>query len=391
MDEGQSRLRSGTLFGFFQTMLMAFATLIPTWYFLSLDIGITTFAFLLTIGDGFSFCLKPVIGYFTDRHGERLYLMIGGFLFFFSLFLIGQTTSIELIVALKIIAGVASALVFVLILIYSLRMVQEKPDKKIGMFGGIYNLGWIVGLLLPGLLLSRDHPQPGFYMILVAGIIWLILMFRFAKKYDSTVSVKPSFSSLKKIPVFIIFKAMDLAMFSAFLFYFSNYALNVLQLPRSQVSLIVVVETIFFAVSVFLVGRISRKSRRKFWVPLCIMFHVLGASVLLIAAYTNILVLYYLVGIFIGIAGGFIDIWIYSQISERFAVAEKGQIIGTLGWSYDLATIFGAQVPALFVIITTGVLNPPTLGPEAFASLFVFPIVMFIVYVISAARSRSHA
>ncbi|MFH1101734.1 MAG: MFS transporter [Methanobacteriota archaeon] len=382
VDETKSRLLSGSLFGFFQTMLMAFAMLIPTWYFSSLSLGITVFAFLLLIGDVFSFLMKPVIGFLTDRHGERYYLMIGGLLFFLPLFLIGQTTSIVLIVFLKIVSGIASALVFVLILIYSLRLVREKPDRKVGLFGGLYNLGWIVGLLIPGLLLDRMHPQPGFYLILCAGVIWLLFMFRFAKKYESKVSVKASFSFVKKIPVFIVLKAMDLAMFSAFLFYFSNYALTVLQLPRSQVSFIVVTEVCFFALSMFFVGRISNKSSRRFWVPLCILFHVLGAGTLVFAAYQNILVLYYLVGIFIGIAGGFIDIWIYSQISERFASEEKGKVIGTLGWSYDLATICGAGVPSLFLIITTGMLNPPSIGPAAFTSLFVFPVVILIAFLV---------
>jgi len=325
--------------------------------------------------------MKPVIGFLADRHGERYYLMIGGFFFFFSLFLIGQTTSIELIVFLKIISGIASALVFVLILIYSLRMVREKPDKKIGVFGGVYNLGWVLGLLIPGLVLDRAYPQPGFYFILVTGIIWLLLMFRFAKKFDSKISVKVSFSYIKKIPVFIVLKAMDLAMFSAFLFYFSNYALTVLQLPRSQVSFIVATEVVFFALSIYAIGRISTAATRRYWVPLSILFHMIGASVLVAAAYTNMLLLFYLVGIFIGIAGGFIDIWIYSKISERFPVEDKGKVIGTLGWSYDIATICGANVPLLFVIMSTGLLNPPTLGPEAFTSLFVFPIVILIVYV----------
>ena len=376
MDDTKSRLLSGSLFGFFQTLLMAFAMLIPTWYFLSLDIDITMFAFLLSIGDVFSFIMKPIIGFYADRHGERLYLMIGGFLFFVSLFFIGQTTSIELIVFLKIIAGVASALVFVLILIYSLRMVHDKPERKIGMFGGIYNLGWIVGLLIPGVLIARSHPQLGFYLILGAGLIWLVLMLKFAKKYESDVSVKASFSYIKKIPFFIIFKTMDLAMFSAFLFYFSNYALNVLQLPRSQVSFIVVTEVLFFALSMFFVGRISTTSLRKYWVPLCIVFHLLAATVMVVAVSMNELVLYYLVGIFIGVAGGFIDIWVYSQISETFEPHEKGKIIGTFGWSYDLATICGAWVPAIFIFF----------GFEVFSSLFVFPLVILITYVISLGK-----
>lgn len=370
LDEMKSRLMSGATFGFFQTLLMAFAMMIPAMYFSSLDISIVVYAFLLSIGDVLSFIMKPVVGFLTDKHGEKKYLLMGGFVFFFSLFLIGQTTSVVWITSLKIIGGVASALMFVMIIIYSLRMVKERPDKKVGLYGGLSNLGWVLGLLIPGIFIDFFGLQPAFYLILIVGIIWIFLMFKFAKKYESGVSVKPSFSFMKKIPSFIIFKTMDLAMFSAFLFFFTRYALQTLGLSRSTVSIIVVVEVFFFAISNFLVGRVSNKSVRRYWVPLCIIFHLLAASVMVFA--TSI-VHYYLVSILIGTAGGFIDIWIYSKVSESFAYHEKGKVIGTLGWSYDLATIAGAQIPLIFV----------ALGLGTFTALYVFPLIMLITYLAS--------
>ena len=368
MDDTKSRLFSGSLFGFFQTLFMAFAMIIPAMYFSSLNISIVVYAFLLSIGDVFSFIMKPVIGHLTDRHGERRYLMAGGFLFFISLFLIGQTTDVLAITSLKIIGGVASALVFVIIIIYSLRKVKDKPDRKVGFFSGVSNLGWTFGLLIPGLFIDAFGIQPAFYLIFVVGAVWVLLMFRFAKKYESDVSVRPSFSYMKKIPAYIIFKAMDLAMFSAFVFFFVRYALNTLGLSRSVVSMIVVVEVLLFAASSLAVGRISNRKLRQYWVPACIAFHMLGATAMVFA---SSMIHYYLVAVFIGVAGGFIDIWIYSRVSEAFAVEEKGKVIGTLGWSYDLATIAGAQVPLVFIM----------LGLGTFTALYVFPLVMLVTYV----------
>jgi MFS family permease len=373
-DDARTRLFSGSLFGLFQTLFMAFAMIIPAMYFSSLNISIVVYAFLLSIGDVFSFAMKPVIGHLTDRHGERRYLMAGGFVFFFSLFLIGQTSDVLAITALKIAGGVASALVFVTIIIYSLRKVgQDKPDRKVGFFSGVSNLGWTFGLLIPGLFMDAFGIKPAFYLIFVVGAVWVLLMLRFAKKYESKVSVRPSFSYMKKIPAYIIYKSMDLAMFSAFLFFFVRYALQTLGLSRSVVSMIVVVEVILFAASVFLVGRISNKKLRKYWVPFCILFHLLGATAMVFA---TSMVHYYLVAIFIGIAGGFIDIWIYSNVSEKFEQHEKGKVIGTLGWSYDLATIFGAQIPIIFV----------ALGLGTFTALYVFPLVMLVTYLFARRR-----
>jgi MFS family permease len=369
LDDSKIRLFSGTLFGFFQTLLMAFAMLIPVMYFSSLDISIMTYAFLLSIGDVFSFIMKPVLGYLTDKHGERKYMMIGGFLFFFCLFLIGQTTNLITITFLKIISGIASALVFVIIIIYSFRKVKENPDKKVGIFGGISNLGWVFGLLIPGLFIDVFSVHQAFYLIFAVGVLWILLMFKFTKKIESDKPIKPSFSFIKKIPSYIIFKTMDLAMFSAFVFFFARYSLQTLGLSRSVVSYVVVIEVILFALSNFAVGRISNKSLRKYWMPLCILFHLLGATVMFFA---NSIIHYYIVSMLIGIAGGFIDIWIYSKINETFAVEEKGKVIGTFGWSYDFATIVGAQVPALFVVFGLG----------TFTALYVFPIVMLITYII---------
>jgi MFS family permease len=375
LDDMKSRLFSGTLFGFFQIMLMAFAMLIPAMYFSSLEISIVMYAFLLSIGDVFSFIMKPVFGFLTDKHGERKYLITGGIIFFFSLFLIGQTASVLWIAALKVIGGIASALVFVIIIIYSLRMVKEKPDRKVGFFAGLINTGWIAGLLIPGLFIDSLGIQPAFYLIFAVGVIWVLLMLKFAKRHETRESVRPSFSFAKKIPEYIIFKSMDLAMFSAFLFFFTRYALKTLGLSGSVVSFIVVTEVVFFALASLAVGRISNRYLRRYWVPLCILFHLLAATTMVFA---NSILHFYLVAIFIGIAGGFIEIWIYSKISEKFQTREKGKVIGTFGWSYDIATITGVQVPIIFL----------ALGLGTFTALFVFPIVMLITFVF--AKRMSH-
>jgi MFS family permease len=380
VEEVKARIYSGTLFGFFQTLMMAFAMLIPTFYFKSLGLSLAAYATLLAIGDVVSFLMKPTLGWLTDRHGERKFMMLGGILFVVSLFLIGQTTDLFIIAILKIISGVASALVFILILIYSLRLVKEKPERKIGAFGSVYNLGWVVGLsilFIIGLLYTTYPVKEAFYLILIVGVVWVLLMVRFAKHYESTVSVKLSFSHFKKIPALIVFKSMDLAMFSAFLFYLIYNASNTtVSLPRT--TLLVIVETLLFAVSIFIVGRLSTPILRRYWVPLCITFHLLAAVTMLFAVQLNNYVLYFLVAIFIGVAGGFIDIWIYTRISEHYEPKEKGIIVGTLGWSYDLATILGANVPVLMAY----------LGYNVFTALFIFPIAMLITYIIFLSTTR---
>lgn len=368
MNEKQ-RLKSGAVFGFFQTMFAAFAMLIPAFYFSSLNINIVVYAFLLSITDVFSFLMKPFVGYLTDKYGERKFLFASSLVFIFTLFLIGLTTDVLTITVLRIIGGIANALVFILIIIYSLRKVKEKPDNKVGWFNGIYNWGWVIGLLIPGFFVDKFGISNGFYLILVVGLIWLAAMFRLTKKMEiKKMEIKPSFSFLKKIPLLVIYKTMDLAAFTTFLYFFTRFALNNLGLSRSIVSIVVVIEVIAFAVSNYLIGRVSNKSRRRYWIPFTAVFHFLGAIGMI---FGTTLSHYLLASAFIGIAGGFVNIWIFSYISETVKEGEKGKFYGTFGWSYDLATVVGAQVPILFILLNL----------NQFASLLVFPLVIGIAFI----------
>jgi len=369
MDENRGRLFSGAGFGFFHTMLMAFSIIVPVLYFSSLDITIGTYSILLTVGDFFSFLLKPSLGYLTDKYGERKFLLGCTFLFVIALFLIGFTDLILVIVFLKIVSAVASALLYVLIIIYGLRGVSENPDRKVGTFGAIKESGWILGLLIPGLVIDRLGVTTAFYLIFVAGIVWLYFVYALTKKYRyvSKIRVKASFSFIQKIPLLIVLKTMDLAVFTAFLFFFTRFALKSLGLSPSIVSIIVVVETLFFSLTQYLVGRVSDKSKRNYWVPACIISHFIGIIVMLNASALHH---YFIVSILFGAAGGFIDIWLFSKISESVKEYNKGLFYGTFGWSYDLATIIGGQIPVIFAMLDL----------NEFTSMFVFPSLMTIAY-----------
>ncbi len=346
----QGRLRYGAAFGFLQSLMQAFAMIVPTFYFSSLSISIVVYAFLQSIADVFSFLAKPAVGHMTDVYGERKFLLATVPVFFVSLFLIGQTTSVAEITALKVVSGIASALLFVIIIIYGLRLVEKQPDRKVGLFGAIKSSGWIFGLLIPGLVIDKLGIGAGFNLILLLGIIWLVFIWRLTKKYE----LKPKLT-------------MDLAVFSVFLFYFVRFGLQTLGLSRSVVTSVIIAELMAFVLSNYLVGRISNPGRRKYWIPVAILLHGLAAFTMVNAAQ---LAHYYLAGIFIGLAGGFVDVWIFSYLSESVRACDKGKAIGTFGWSYDFSTVIGAQLPVLFALLNQNI----------FASMFVFPALMLAAY-----------
>ena len=367
----EERLKSGAVFGFFETMLDAFSMLIPAFYFASLNLTIVVYVFLISITDVFSFFMKPFVGYLTDKYGERKFLIGSSIIFVSSLFLISLTADIFTLTVLRIVGGIAEALLFILIIIYGLRKVSEKPDRKVGWFNSVYNVGWIVGMLIPGFFVDKFGILNSFYLIFAVGLIFLISIFKLTKKSEiKNIKIKPSFSFLKKIPLLVVYKTMDIAAFTTFLYFFARYGLNNLGLSRSIISIVVVVETIAFALTNYLVGRISSKSRRRYWIPLTVAFHLLGAVGMIFA---SSLTQYFIAAAFIGIAGGFVDIWLLSHISETVKESEKGKFLGTYGWSFDLATVVGTQVPLLFVLLNL----------NQFYSLLVFPAVIGIAYIIN--------
>jgi MFS family permease len=372
MNDEKGKLFSGIAFGFLLSTVEAFAVLIPAFYLSSLKVSIAVYALLLSVGDIVTFALKPFLGRMTDKFGEKKFLVLIPILMTAAFFLIGQTTSPSWIALLSIIGNASASLLFVLVIIYGLRMVSQKPDSKVGMFGGLKSSGWIIGLLLPGLFVDKFGLSSSFYLFLVSGVIWMFLIFKYWKKIGKTekYKMKPSLSFLKKIPSLVIIKTMDLAMFSVFLFFFTRYALQTLGLSRSLVSIIVVAETIAFALSSVLVGKISNKGRRKYWIPMCVLLQFMAAVTMITA---SSLPHYFLVAILIGAAGGFVEVWVFSKISESVKKYDKGTFYGTFGWSYDLETIVGAQLPVLLVMMNL----------NQFFSMLIIPVMMVVGYLLS--------
>jgi len=368
----KGRLYSGTAFNFLQTLLAAFAMLLLPMYFSSLNISIVTYAFLLMIGNVFSFILKPIIGFYSDIHGERKLLIIGILFFILSLFMIGQTSDVLKITLLKIVSDVSQALVMIIIMIYAYRVVEEKPDKKVGIFGGLGNAGWIPGLLLPGIIMDYFGVSWTFNLVLGIGLFWVFITHFYTRKYKikEKFKFKPSFSFIKKIPLPMIIKIVDISIFNAFLFYFTRFALKSLELSRGIVSIIVVVEVVAFSLLQFVISRFSNKSRRKYWIPLGMLIHIIGIVTIIFA---NQLIHFFIASFMFGFAGAFIDIWIYSKINETVKKYDKGKVFGTYGWSFDIATIVGTQLPLAFILLNLNV----------FASLFVLPVIGLITYVFS--------
>jgi MFS family permease len=347
---------------------------VPAFYFSSLDISIITFAFFFSITDMVSFAFKPFLGYLTDKYGEKQFMLGSATAFVLSLFLIGQTQDVVVITVLRIVSGVSSALLFMLLIIYGLREVRSEPERDIGRFNAVFQSGWLLGLFIPGLLVERFGITDAFNALLVVGLFWILIMYRLAIDQPMERKVTASFSYLKRIPLLVVYKSMDLAAFTTFLYFFTRFALKQLGLPSTIISTVIALEVACYVVSNFFVGRISNKGRRRYWIPLAVVFHLGGAVGMILG---SALPHYFLSAAFIGIAGGFIDIWLFSLISETVKRKNKGRFLATFGWSYEIGTIVGAQAPVLFVLLHL----------SEFAALILIPLTIGSAYLFTTLRS----
>ncbi|MCH8022878.1 MAG: MFS transporter [Thaumarchaeota archaeon] len=378
MSEEKKRLLTGAGIGHLHSIILAFAFFLPLFYLNSLGLTLVVYATLFVVGDVFAFAVKPFVGYLTDKYGEGLLLTTTSAVFFISLFLIGQTASLGALATLRIANSVSGSVMFILVIIYGLRLVKSNPDYKVGLFNAIKNGGWIVGLSIflyffniKGLGLSA-----AFYLILILGIVWTAFTYSYTRKvnFRPKISLKPSLSYLKRIPLFMSIKTLDLAMFTAFVIFFIPLARDELGLPRTIITIVVIVELIAFVGSNYLVGRFSNKSRRKYLIPIGILGHLLAGLTMLLA---TDLIHYFMVGIFIGIAGGFVDVWLFSRISESVKTEEKGKFLGTVGWSWDLGTIVGGLFPVGMILI----------GLNQFVALLLIPGLMAVSYLTARIRN----
>lgn len=367
-DEVKDKLKFGSMFGFSQSLLRGFASIILPMYFSLMNISLVMYGLLLTIGDIVTFLLKPFIGHLTDKFGERKFLILGILIYTFCLFLIGQTNSVFTIAILQVISAITIAFLLIIIITFALRSVKQKPDSKVAFFGGITGLGWVAGLLLPGFIIDKFGISIAFTTCLVIGPILAFIAYKFLKVYEvKPVSLKPSFDFIKKVPLPLIFKTIDMAVFTAFLAFFIRFALVSLGLSRSIIAILIAFECLAFGISQLIIGKKSNPQRRRYWIPIGMFSHIAGIYFLL----SGISLLdYFIAAGLIGIAGAFIDIWVYSYISEKVRILDKGKTIATTGWCYDLGTIVGIQVPILFTFLH--------IAP--FMSMFLFPIAGLIIY-----------
>lgn len=120
----------------------------------------------------------PLSGWLVSKYDSRIPLHIACIIYLSSLFLIGWTNSIWLLVFVLIVFSVSFRVINISINTQSIA-IQEKFEKKIvGSFHGIWSIGGILGVLFSTIMIKFKVPIH-WHLLIVAGFGILITFFAF--------------------------------------------------------------------------------------------------------------------------------------------------------------------------------------------------------------------
>ena len=112
----------------------------------AVGILISAFSFARLVSD-------PFVGRYIDRYGERRMVMLGAVIVGASSVASGLAPTFELLVVLRALGGVGSALFFAAMLSFLLRTVSpERTGRVMSVFYGAFNVGFIAGGPLGGVI-----------------------------------------------------------------------------------------------------------------------------------------------------------------------------------------------------------------------------------------------
>jgi DHA1 family tetracycline resistance protein-like MFS transporter len=117
--------------------------------------GVVTFAFGLA-----NFFGSPILGALSDAHGRRPVLLLGFTGFALNFFLTALSTTLLMLVAVRLLAGAMQANLSVANAYVADITPPEQRTRRFGMMGAMFGIGFILGPVMGGLLGAVDLRLP---------------------------------------------------------------------------------------------------------------------------------------------------------------------------------------------------------------------------------------
>jgi multidrug resistance protein len=209
--------------------LLGFTIVIPYLFFYAQSLGASEFTFglLLTSYSLMQFIFTPIWGRLSDRYGRRPILLISLFGSGISLLIFGLASSIWLLFASRIVAGIMGSTINVAQAYVTDITAPEARLKSLGLLGAAFGLGFILGPAIGGTLSGLyGYAIPSFVASALAFANFILAYFRLPESRvfsENNAVKKESPMSLKEKGLYLLL-AVFFSFTMAFVFMETTFA-----------------------------------------------------------------------------------------------------------------------------------------------------------------------
>ncbi len=332
--------------------LLGFGIIIPLMPFYAETFGANalTIGLLNTSFSLMQFLFAPFWGRLSDRIGRRPVILIGLFGSAVSYLLFGLATSLTLLFAARIAAGIAGANIPTAQAYMADVTTPEHRAKGMGLVGAAFGLGFIFGPAIGGFLSQWGYQAPSFFASALSLANFIAAWFLLPESRPTAHTDAPRTSRVAALrqalrrpglPQLLLIYFIVVAAFASFETTFALYSERRFAFSASTIGYVFAFVGIVLAiVQGFLVGKVVPRVGEGRIVPVAIL--TLAAGLALVPIARNVATLVAACGI-LALGMGFNSPSIMSMISRRAAADMQG---GVLGLSQSLASLARVIGPA---------------------------------------------
>lgn len=321
------------------------------------------------------FLFSPIAGDLSDRHGRKIFIIVGLIIYGCSQILFGMATEVWVLFVARFLSGLGAALIMPPIMAFVADITTyEERGKGMGMIGAAMSLGFMVGPGFGGFLATVDLTFP-FYLAGVAALLAAVFSYIYLPNvHTAPTEVAPRENLLKQLArsvktsyfVFLIVVfvfSFGIANFQATLSIYLDQKFN--YSPTD----IAIILTVGGFIGVVLQMYVVNKLFKRFGEMKVILVNLLLAAVtMLLVIYVSGFFIILVVSTVFSIATTFIRPAVNTLIS-KLAGAEQGFAAGMNNAYMSLGNMFG---PALAgVLFDWNMDSPYILGTVVLVAAFI--------------------
>ena len=329
--------------------LLGFGIIIPLMPFYAETFGATalTVGLLMTSFSLMQFLFAPFWGRLSDRIGRRPVILIGLFGSAVSYLLFGLATSLTLLFAARIAAGIAGANIPTAQAYMADITSPENRAKGMGLVGAAFGLGFIFGPAIGGFLSRWGYQAPSFFASALSLANFIAAWFLLPESRPQARQQAPRSrlellryaSSRPGLPALLLIYFMVVTSFASFETTFALYSERRFSFSASTIGYVFAfVGVVLSVIQGFIVGRVVPRVGERRIVPLAIL--VLAAGLAIVPFAPSVPMLIFACGL-LAVGMGFHSPSIMALISRRAHADTQGSVLGLSQSLASLARVVG--------------------------------------------------